>query len=152
MSSHKTPTSTLTFYLVGEGVLASFISTLWCTQIVMYDLTDNSGCTMTNADLSQQTEWLLCSNKGYISVLKRHTNKCRNFECFCIVNMMNTASMTRRTPQVNMDHFQMRRFALSDRFPIGILLKTTSICLWENTASYRRAALSEMIPIPTNCK
>ena len=60
---------------------------------------------------------------------KRHTNRCRSFECFCIVNRVNNAPMTRRIPQVNMVHFQIRRFVLIDWLPTDILLKTKSICL-----------------------
>ena len=91
-------------------------------------------------------------NKKKNLVFKRRTNRCRSFECFCIVNRVNNAPMTRRIPQVNMVHFQIRRFVLIDWLPTDILLKTKSICLWENTASYRRAALSEIIPTATICK
>ena len=91
-------------------------------------------------------------NKRIFSFFKRPTNRCRSFDCFCIVNRVNNAPMTRKIPQVNMVHFQMRKFVLIDWLPTDILLKNKSICLWENTASYRRAALSEIIPTATICK
>lgn len=78
------------------------------------------------------------------------TNKCKNLEFRWMKSTVINDPNTRKIPQTTINHLQIRRFVLNDWWTIDIILKIRSICLWENTASYRSAAPSAMRPTATS--